>query len=185
MSHQGRPSKKEIEDRKERDKYKMIPTDYLTGNVDIAKSPLDYLMDKELSAVVEQTLDTLEPRTKSIFLRYYGFTDEPDVTLRSLAKDLNISVERVRQIQCKSLRKLKHPKHTIKFKDVSNSELVAYCSRSLPARHYIPFWKRPILAHVEKYRYAAYHDFDLRSFLQGKMTTEQMLKYFHSKEGQP
>lgn len=165
------------------DKDRMIPTDYFTGNVDIAKSPLVYLLDKETCEIVDKALGLLDPRTETIIREYYGFNGA-SVCYREIAKKLGISTGRVQQIISRVARHFRYPSPDKQIlKDYVGKELLALRGRGgMPARHYVPEWKRPIVAHVNKYRYRAYFDFDLRAFLQGKMSTKEMMAYFSTKQ---
>ena len=55
-------------------------------------------------------LSSLNPREEEVVRQYFAINPEQKKhTYLEIGQDLNISVERVRQIVCKSLRKLKHP----------------------------------------------------------------------------
>jgi DNA-binding CsgD family transcriptional regulator len=156
----------------------LVPTEYLTGNIDIAKPPLDYVVAEEGRIEVMRCLLYLSPREERILrLRFWG-----GLSLREVGELYGVTPERIRHIEAKSLRKLKHPKNSRKLRPIISD---GYHSNDLPARHYVPEWKRPILAHVNRFRYRAYYDFDLRRFLQGKMSTMDLTEYFSSKEGMP
>lgn len=61
--------------------------------------------DEELSYTVKKALSTLSPREEKVIrLRF-----EDDLTLEETAKQLDVTRERIRQIEAKALRKLKHP----------------------------------------------------------------------------
>lgn len=161
---------------------RMIPTDYLTGNIDIAKSPLDYLMDKETCEIVDAALRTLDPRKEKIVRDYYGFNGVSK-NCREIGEELKVSKSRINTLIAKAFYQLKQPPTRKILINSLKEELITYCGHgNMPARHYVPEWKRPILAHVNRYRYRAYYDFDLRAFLQGKMSTKEMMAYFSTKQ---
>ena len=167
---------------RKKDKDRTIPTDYLTGNVDIAKSPLEYLIAKEKWEIIDMALCSLDPRTEKIVRSYYGFDGAP-ICHREIGKELNLSGSRVQQLIYRAIRQFRHPAARTILEDFIGKEILEWRNRgSMPARHYVPEWKRPIIAHVNKYRYRAYFDFDLRAFLQGKMSTKEMMAYFSTKQ---
>ena len=158
----------------------MIPIDYLTGNIDIAKSPLEYLIAEENRLEIMRWLLKLTPREERVLRLRFGMNAA--LTLAEVGNLYGVTRERIRHIEAKALRKLRHPQRTRELRDQVGWNFNVH---SLPARHYVPEWKRPILAHINKYRYRAYYDFDLRRFLQGKMSTKDLTEYFSSKEGRP
>lgn len=154
-----------------------IPTEYLTGNIDIAKPPLDYVIAEESRIEVMLCLLKLSPREERVIrLRYWD-----GLKMHEIGELYGVTRERIRHIESKVLRKLRNPKRSRTLRPSWGD----YHSNDLPARHYVPEWKRPILAHLERFRYRTYYDFDLRRFLQGKMSTKDLTEYFSSKEGQP
>lgn len=166
----------------------MIPTDYLTGNIDTAKTPLERLMDKDDYDLIQMALASLPPRVERILRLYFGFYGSNDkVACREIGEQMGLSSSRTQQLLTRGIKQLRHPAVVKVLREcVKQDRYSNYCHPSnLPARHYVPEWKRPILAHLDRYRYRAYYDFDLRSFLQGKMSTQDLTEYFSSKEGQP
>ncbi len=65
---------------------------------------------------VHDILDTLTPREEKILRLRFGLTDGHEHTLEEVAKEFNVTRERVRQIECKALRKLRHPSRSKKLK---------------------------------------------------------------------
>jgi RNA polymerase primary sigma factor len=75
-------------------------------------SPSPY-SDTERNMVTElilRVLDTLSPREAEIVRMRFGIGFEKNYTLEEIVNHLSITRERVRQIEAKALRKLKHPK---------------------------------------------------------------------------
>ena len=64
-----------------------------------------------------QVLDTLTPRENEVLLMRYGLRDGRPKTLEEVGKEFNVTRERIRQIEAKALRKLRHPNRTKKLKD--------------------------------------------------------------------
>lgn len=166
----------------------LIPRDHVTGNVDTAKTPLERLMDKDDYDLIQMALASLPPRVERILRLYFGFYGSNDkVACREIGEQMGLSSSRTQQLLTRGIKQLRHPAVVKVLREcVKQDRYSNYCHPSnLPARHYVPEWKRPILAHLDKFRYRAYYDFDRRSFLQGKMSTQDLTEYFSSKEGQP
>ena len=66
---------------------------------------------------VLEALEYLEDREKYVIIERFGFISGNPRTLEDVAKDLNVTRERVRQIEAKALRKLRQPKCAKKLKD--------------------------------------------------------------------
>ena len=69
--------------------------------------------------LVEQTrkiLATLTPREEKVLRMRFGIGEESDHTLEEVGQDFNVTRERIRQIEAKALRKLRHPSRSSKLK---------------------------------------------------------------------
>lgn len=62
-------------------------------------------------------LDTLTPREKKVLELRFGIVDGRTRTLEEVGKEFNVTRERIRQIEAKALRKLRHPSRSKKLKD--------------------------------------------------------------------
>ena len=62
-------------------------------------------------------LDTLTPREEKVLRLRYGIDDGKPRTLEEVGKEFNVTRERIRQIEAKSLRKLRHPSRSKKLRD--------------------------------------------------------------------
>ena len=62
-------------------------------------------------------LDTLTPREEKVLRLRYGIDDGKPRTLEEVGKEFNVTRERIRQIEAKALRKLRHPSRSRKLKD--------------------------------------------------------------------
>ena len=71
------------------------------------------LMKEQLMDV----LDTLTPREEKVLRLRFGLDDGHQRTLEEVGKEFNVTRERVRQIEAKALRKLRHPSRSRKLKD--------------------------------------------------------------------
>jgi RNA polymerase sigma factor (sigma-70 family) len=74
-----------------------------------AMSPERQLMQSDANRVVKQLLLTLTPREQRLLDLRFGLTDGEEKTLDQVADLFGIHRERVRQIQAKAMRKMKHP----------------------------------------------------------------------------
>ncbi|MBI5057740.1 MAG: sigma-70 family RNA polymerase sigma factor [Nitrospirae bacterium] len=72
-------------------------------------SPYTDAEGKEISGYIKKVLGTLTPKEERVIKMRFGIGAERDHTLEEVGRYLNITRERVRQIEAKALRKLKHP----------------------------------------------------------------------------
>ena len=84
---------------------------------DKAASPADKAEAKMLKEQLLQVLDTLTPRENEVIRKRYGIDDARPKTLEEGGKEFNVTRERIRQIEAKALRKLRHPNRTKRLKD--------------------------------------------------------------------
>ena len=74
-------------------------------------SPSDAILKDDLKAQIEGVLEQLNEREKAVVKMRFGIMDdESDRTLEEIGKELNVTRERVRQIESSAIKKLKHPK---------------------------------------------------------------------------
>ncbi len=76
--------------------------------------------NRMLKEQVEEILGTLAPREAMVLILRYGLRDNRPRTLEEVGKVFNVTRERIRQIEAKALRRLKHPNKTKKLKDFLN-----------------------------------------------------------------
>ena len=62
-------------------------------------------------------LDTLTPREKRVLELRYGLDDGIPRTLEEVGREFKVTRERIRQIEAKALRKLRHPSRSKKLRD--------------------------------------------------------------------
>jgi RNA polymerase primary sigma factor len=74
-----------------------------------AGSPNDSLLTQDLGVQVERALATLSPKEKEILRLRFGIGEEGEHTLEEVGKRFAVTRERIRQIEAKALRKLRHP----------------------------------------------------------------------------
>ena len=81
-------------------------------------SPEEELFKKELVERVEEVLNTLTPRAKKVMCLRYGIGLTHDYTLEEIGTRFDVTRERIRQIEMKAVRDLKHPARSIKFREM-------------------------------------------------------------------
>src|SRR5262245_47750036 len=74
-----------------------------------AGSPNDSLITQDLTNQVERALSTLSPKEKKILRLRFGIGEEGEHTLEEVGRRFSVTRERIRQIETKALRKLRHP----------------------------------------------------------------------------
>ena len=79
-------------------------------------APVDAAMQAGLRDVVKDILDGLTPREAKVLRMRFGIEMDNDHTLEEVGKQFDVTRERVRQIEHKALRKLKHPSHSDKLR---------------------------------------------------------------------
>lgn len=90
--------------------------DYLEDEND-SNQPEEAIIQSALSEEINKMLDTLTDREKNIMIMRYGLNNTPVKTLEDIGNELGITRERVRQIEKKVLRKLRHPSKSRYIKD--------------------------------------------------------------------
>jgi len=74
-----------------------------------AGSPNESLLNQDLTTQVERALSMLSPKEKEILRLRFGIGEEGEHTLEEVGKRFEVTRERIRQIEAKALRKLRHP----------------------------------------------------------------------------
>ena len=82
-----------------------------------AISPSDAASLTMLHSAVEDVLDTLTSRERRVLQLRYGLIDGHQRTLEEVGKRFGLTRERIRQIEAKALRKLRHPSRSMKLRD--------------------------------------------------------------------
>ena len=80
-------------------------------------TPSDSVAFTMLKEQLLGVLDTLTPREEKVLRLRYGIDDGKPRTLEEVGKEFNVTRERIRQIEAKALRKLRHPSRSKKLKD--------------------------------------------------------------------
>lgn len=80
-------------------------------------SPEEYTTNEILKEEIKSVLSTLQPREQQVLELRFGLIDGTSYTLEEVGKRFNVTRERIRQIEAKALRKLRHPSRAKKLKD--------------------------------------------------------------------
>ena len=79
-------------------------------------SPIDAVIRANLSESTAKVLATLTPREEKALRMRFGIGEKSDHTLEEVGQDFEVTRERIRQIEAKALRKLRHPSRSKKLK---------------------------------------------------------------------
>jgi len=82
-----------------------------------ALAPADAASHQLLKEQVEDVLDSLTDRERKVLQLRFGLDDGRSRTLEEVGKEFHVTRERIRQIEAKALRKLRHPSRSRKLKD--------------------------------------------------------------------
>ncbi len=132
------PTTKEIAEKMEMPEEKVVEIQRIAQDPVSLETPIgeeedshlgDFLMDDNAPAPTDQVsftmlkeqligvLDTLTPREEKVLRLRYGIDDGRPRTLEEVGKEFNVTRERIRQIEAKALRKLRHPSRSKRLKD--------------------------------------------------------------------
>ena len=84
---------------------------------EVIENPVDYTTRVVLSEQLDEVLDTLTDREENVLRLRFGLDDGKMRTLEDVGKVFNVTRERIRQIEAKALRKLRHPSRSKQLKD--------------------------------------------------------------------
>jgi DNA-directed RNA polymerase specialized sigma24 family protein len=79
-------------------------------------SPAEAVISMNLSEQTRKVLKTLTPREEKVLRMRFGIGEKSDHTLEEVGQDFEVTRERIRQIEAKALRKLRHPSRSKKLK---------------------------------------------------------------------
>ncbi|HZJ81079.1 MAG TPA: RNA polymerase sigma factor RpoD [Guyparkeria sp.] len=88
-----------------------------------AVSPLDSATSESLSEIVREILSTLTPREAKVLMMRFGISMNTDHTLEEVGKQFDVTRERIRQIEAKALRKLRHPSRSEKLRSFIDAHM--------------------------------------------------------------
>jgi RNA polymerase primary sigma factor len=88
-----------------------------------ATSPIDSVIFTNLKDQTRKVLKTLTPREELVLKMRFGVGDGSEHTLEEVGRSFNVTRERIRQIESKALRKLRHPSRATKLKPFLDNSL--------------------------------------------------------------
>jgi RNA polymerase primary sigma factor len=88
--------------------------DFIEDTTTVA--PVDAAQYNSLAGVTKEVLDSLTPREAKVLRMRFGIEMSTDHTLEEVGKQFDVTRERIRQIEAKALRKLRHPSRSDKLK---------------------------------------------------------------------
>ena len=77
----------------------------------------DLIISSNLKDNLNELLGTLDPRSRAVIIKRFGLNSGEPMTLEQVGKEFDVTRERIRQIEAKALRKLRHPSRIKKLKD--------------------------------------------------------------------
>ncbi|HEY5626893.1 MAG TPA: RNA polymerase sigma factor RpoD [Nitrospira sp.] len=86
-----------------------------------AISPLEAAIRYDLQRQINSSLETLTPREEKVLRKRFGIGEATDHTLEEVGQDFEVTRERIRQIEAKALRKLRHPSRSKKLRSFVES----------------------------------------------------------------
>ncbi len=87
------------------------------------KAPPEQVMTADLTSQVKAALSTLSPKEEKVLRMRFGFDDGNELTLEEIGAIFHVTRERIRQIESKALRKLRHPKRCKKIRALTGGEV--------------------------------------------------------------
>ncbi|MCG5031780.1 RNA polymerase sigma factor RpoD [Mesosutterella sp. OilRF-GAM-744-9] len=88
----------------------------------VTEAPADAAQNENLEEAIRQVLDSLTPREAKVLRMRFGIEMSSDHTLEEVGKQFDVTRERIRQIEAKALRKLRHPSRSDKLKSFIEGE---------------------------------------------------------------
>jgi RNA polymerase primary sigma factor len=79
-------------------------------------APSEAVVQLNLSEQTRRVLSTLTPREEKVLKMRFGIDEKADHTLEEVGQNFDVTRERIRQIEAKALRKLRHPSRSKKLR---------------------------------------------------------------------
>ncbi len=101
--------------------------------------PSDAVISRNLADQTRRVLSTLTPREEKVLRMRFGIGEKSDHTLEEVGQDFEVTRERIRQIEAKAWRKLRHPSRAKRLKSFCRNLLYHFVTVS--DIHFHPFEK--------------------------------------------
>jgi RNA polymerase primary sigma factor len=85
-------------------------------------TPMEAVVNDDLKEKVREILKSLTPREEKVLKMRFGIDVASEHTLEEVGKDFSVTRERIRQIEVKALRKLRHPSRSKRLQSFFNSD---------------------------------------------------------------
>jgi len=82
---------------------------------------MEAVVSLNLADQTAKMLATLTPREERVLRKRFGIGERTDHTLEEVGRDFDVTRERIRQIEAKALRKLRHPSRSTRLKSFMDS----------------------------------------------------------------
>ena len=82
-----------------------------------AVRPIDAASHQLLKEQINEVLSTLHPREQKVVRLRFGLDGDRERTLEEVGREFGVTRERIRQIEAKTLRKMRHPRRSKRLKD--------------------------------------------------------------------
>ncbi|MBN2736424.1 MAG: RNA polymerase sigma factor RpoD/SigA [Spirochaetales bacterium] len=89
------------------EKDSLLLKEYVQG--DSYRTPDELMMEKSLKVDIKNILETLSPKEAEVIMDRFGLDDRKPLSLKEIGQKFDLSKERIRQIEKKALKRLKHP----------------------------------------------------------------------------
>ena len=103
------------------DVVEAVPLEYVNEPVYEGPDAEDALVAKELNIAVDEALKTLNPREERVLRMRFGIGMDTDFELEEVGQKFSVTRERIRQIEAKAIRKLRHLSRSKKLNDFRNA----------------------------------------------------------------
>ena len=102
-----------------------------------APAPAEVASNAMMREQLQEVLHTLTPREEKVIRLRFGLEDGQAHTLEEVGKEFNVTRERIRQIEAKALRKIRHPGRSKKLRDYYTNNIAALSTNRRQGR----FWE--------------------------------------------
>ena len=93
-------------------RYQVLINDWLGDFIkdETVTGIFDTVINRSLAEQIRKIIATLTPREERVLRLRFGIGEEGDHTLDEISRDFSLTIERIRQIEAKALRKLRQPR---------------------------------------------------------------------------